>query len=187
MITIQTAFSIADGFKNEVCELLNLDSSKVQLTLISQHASMKNVVFWEHIGVQLIEDKVIGVSADFLRKCISEVSFTPLRFNIYTNVCIIWKEKQDDYVNFLREATIYASALMLIKGLSIPYIPMFAKNQEEYFKPILLFLKQQFQLEGKMFRLPGKEEYYKIRLTGISALTEKMKYNTPLLIRQFLF
>lgn len=169
MVTIATAMKIVYAFKNEACELLGIPQTSIRLLVIES-----SDLVWNMMKVIALDAHTIGISKEALQTCMRNFSFTPLRLCIYAQVCTIWKQKQGD-LEFWITAIYYASALCLLKGLAMPYIPYDGKSVDEYFGPMLDFLKNQFGLEGKMFRLPGYNGY-KMCLTKNSAEREMLKY-----------
>ena len=177
MISLETAKRVAGNFKKEACQLLKIQEESVHLSFVDTLPIIEDI--GKPWNARAADAANIEISEEFLNGLISRNGLTPLRYEIYTHVCLLWSIRNGHPVP-LNLAGQYALALMILKGLTIPLPPAF--DARKHFQLVLQFLKDCFGIEGRIVPVPKNvvpENVYTFQMSGDSAKRYLQVYSKP--------
>lgn len=161
----------------EACEFLPLDCNAIRLVFV-EHV---NIIDETRIGVDLLKhEDLLAVSNSYLKQCIQLKSFSPLRWEIYSKVYIIFDRAQNKRteIEYFNLGRIFASAIISFKGLCLLCPP--GLNPNHFFEPIIGFTRNMFGFSTRLLEMPlepfNGAKFYKMALSSDDARVYFKKY-----------
>lgn len=166
MLSLNQSKQLTEAFTIEACNFLNVNHDTLRIIYTPQIRSNLKLLQ----ASEILPDDTIVVEESFLEICRTSNSFTPLRIEMYGCIRYISKRRiakgNYEVEDAKKDAMYYAMALCFLKGLQLPCIPLL--QPELFFSGALQILADEFELHGKVFRMPTKPYkgayFYKVRL-----------------------
>ena len=156
MLTLKQAIDIANAFKNDACSFMDMNPNDVH---INTTASLPPIMAG---GISIPQNaevdpatKTITISEAFLSERSAQSSLTPLRFEVYAKVRMLYLIVHPDKLgglDYLEASQYYSQAVILLKGLQIPLLDVFVNVACSQIERIL---KEEFNLEAKIVKTPA--------------------------------
>lgn len=178
MVTIQQALSIAESFKVDVCDFVNIDKNTITIKTAQDILFQKEVPELLYVPQFTIIDpvtRIIYINESFLKSRSDTFSFTPLRSEIYLRVRMLYLflNPKEQKGNIFEEALCYSSALMLLKGLQIPSLEIMIPD---YFSKVSKILKDEFHLEANIVKVPQPDNQQPALYQSSLSTKEEQRY-----------
>ena len=155
MLTLKQTIDIANAFMNDACAFMDINPGDIRIKTIANLPSIQagGLTIPQNAVVDPAT-KTITISEAFLTERSAQSSLTPLRFEVYAKVRMLYLIIHPDKLggrDYLEESQYYAQAAILLKGLQIP-LPDGVVNVA--CQQIERILNEEFNIEAKIVKTP---------------------------------
>lgn len=178
MVNINQAIAMAKAFVKDVCEVMDIDPSTIQVETISSLPTMYGIP--QFANIDPVKNVVI-ISAELLNICIARNGFTMLRSEVYAKVRMLYLIKNPALYkgkDLIMESLYYANALIALKGLQIPIL---SALKDDFCSNIQRVLREAFNVDATFWRTPAEPYngayFYKAHMSDACTQRYVNRYN----------
>lgn len=184
MLSLKQTIDIANAFKNDACSFMDINPCDICIKTIASLPPIKAGGFPVPQNVVVyFKTKTITISEVFLSERIAQNSFTPLRFEVYAKVRMLYltfHPEKSGGLDSIMASSCYANSLIFLKGIQIPLPEGFVNVACPQIERIL---KDEFNLEAKIVKIPESEyngmSFYRTQLSEADKKRYIQRFLTP--------
>lgn len=184
MLTLKQTIDIANAYKNDVCAFMDINPADIHINTIACLPLFKvgGLSIPQNADVDPVT-KTITISEVFLSERSAQNSLTPLRFEVYAKVRMLYLKYHPEKLgglDYLEASLYYAQAVILLKGLKSSLPDVFVNVACPQIKRIL---KEEFNIDAKIVKTPEPKYYgasfYRAQLSEADKMRYVQRYLPP--------